>query len=329
MGLPTPVDHVALRALVKYLSAVHGIPYKLISSGTGFDESSVKNYANDKSSRSQRASEMYGAFAKRCSEIVLDRGEIHLDDYVMGILRHLFGDTWMQSANLKLPLVRHDHPLDGTLANWLSISADEIDEVEQRYRGLWTILRASSFPVSEDHASPIELREFNCSLLNIRPRAVRGGALCDFRWYHLGKGRERDEGRVLEGYVIPNIDRIEFLGRVTTRHKLLSLMVWRYSSNAELRAHAGVASGISLSLNTSGGPVGARFRAFFVENSDTAQGAEFEALKNSRLNEIGVMSTETAQSLIPPDQVAATMSYLGEYRPIIGYLPSKGNQSEE
>ena len=64
MALPAPVDHVALRALIKYMSAVHNIPYKSICNGTNFDESIVKNYTNDKSSRSVRASEMYIAFCR-------------------------------------------------------------------------------------------------------------------------------------------------------------------------------------------------------------------------------------------------------------------------
>jgi hypothetical protein len=274
--VPTPADHVALRALMKYMSGVLSIPYKSISSGTTFDESSVKNYTNDKSSRSLRATEMYAAFSGRCAALILERkGDIQLDDFVVHILRHLFGDEMLVVAGVK-PLLGHQHhALDETLSRWLAISPDEADEVELRYKGLWQCFRASSFPNSGDHANRTELKEVNCSLLNIRPKAVSGGTLCDFRWYYLGRGREKDERRVLEGFVIPNVDRVEFLGRVTTRHKLLTLMVWRFTSNPELRDHAKVASGVSLSLNTSGGPVGARMRAFFVDESEKVGGDEF------------------------------------------------------
>lgn len=329
MSLPAPVDHVALRALIKYISAVHSVPYKQISSGTGFDESGVKNYANDKSSRSLRASEMYSAFSRRCSEIILERRGIQLDDYAIHILQHIFGHAWLQSANIRLPPGGIDQPLDEALAKWLSISQDEADEVELRYRGLWMVLRASSYPIPEGEPAMPDLSEFSCSLLNIRPRAVAAGTLCDFRWYQLGKGRERDERRVFEGYVIPSVDRIEFLGRATTRHKMLTMMVWRFSSNPELHDHASVASGISLTLKTSGGPVGARIRAFFVENSDKLQGAEFEALKNAQLNQIGVIPADLARSHIPLDQAQQTMSYLAEYRPIVGFLPLKDSNLEE
>ena len=169
-----------------------------------------------------------------------------------------------------------------------------------------------------------ELREVNYSLLNIRPRGVIGGTLCDFRWYYLGRGREKDERRVFEGFVIPNVDRIEFLGRVTTRHKLLTLMVWRFTSNPELRDHAKVASGASLSLNTTGGPVAARMRAFVVENSINVTGEAFEDLRNAELAEIGVRPINSIGSLIPSDQVQSTVAYLGEYKPIVGFLPTRG-----
>jgi hypothetical protein len=181
-------------------------------------------------------------------------------------------------------------------------------------------VRASSFPRSE--STRWDMKEFSYSLLNIRPRSIAGGPLCDFRWYSLGKGWERDERRVIEGYVIPNIDRIEFLGRVSTRHKLLTLMVWRFASTPEVHAHAKVASGVSLSLNTSGGPVAARMRAFFVENSDQLQGEEFAALKNKYLDEIGVKPTDILPSLIPSEHVERTLTSLAEYKPILGFFPA-------
>lgn len=319
---PGPADHLALRALIKYMSSVLNVPYKSICSGTKFDESSVKNYTNDKSSRSLRASEMYAAFSDRCAQILAkSTDEAQLDDFVIYILLHLFGDKWLRAVNIKLPPAQSEPPLDQTLGKWLGVSRDEADEVEQRYGGLWTVVRASSFPRPESTAW--DMKEFSCSLLNIRPRSVVAGTLCDFRWYSLGKGWEKDEKRVIEGYVIPNIDRIEFLGRVSTRHKLLTLMVWRFVSNPEVDEHARVASGVSLSLNTSGGPVAARMRGFFIENSDKLQGEEFEALKNKHLNEIGVKPTDLLPSLIPPDQVERTLSSLAEYKPIVGFFPAQ------
>ena len=322
--VPSPADHVALRALMKYMSGVLSIPYKSMSSGTKFDESSVKNYTNDKSSRSLRATEMYAAFSGRCAEIIVERkGDIRLDGFVVHILQHLFGDDLLRSARIKLPAAHQDQALDETLARWLSISRDEADEVELRYKGLWRCFRASSFPNGSDQTSRPDLREVNYSLLNIRPKDVTGGTLCDFRWYYLGRGRERDERRVFEGFVIPNVDRVEFLGRVTTRHKLLTLMVWRFTSNPELRDHAKVASGVSLSLNTSGGPVGARMRALFVEESEALEGDEFEALKNRQLSEIGVKPIASMASLVPADQLQNTVSYLGEDKPIVGFFPTQ------
>lgn len=320
--VPAPADHVALRTLMKYMSSVLSIPYKSISTGTPFDESSVKNYTNDKSSRSLRAAEMYTAFSQRCATIIAERGDgVQIDEYVLFILRHLFGDGWLELANLKLPTRNGGHALDAGLTKWLAISPEESGEVEQRYAGLWRCVRASSFPTGGDQKSRSGLREVNTSLLNIRPRSIAGGVLCDFRWYYLGRGRERDERRVFEGFVIPNVDRIEFLGRVTTRHKLLATMVWRFTSNPELREHAKVASGVALSLNTSGGPVGARMRAFFVDGSEASTGDAFEALKERALDDIGVKPVEALETLIPADQVQSAMTYLGEYPPIVGFVP--------
>jgi hypothetical protein len=314
---------------MKYMSVVHNIPYKSISGSTSFDESSVKNYTNDKSSRSSRASDMYGAFSGRCAEIISDRPGIQLDDFAICILQHLFGAKWLELANIKPPSTHRDQPLDETLAKWLAISHEETDVVELRYKGLWMVLRVCSHPDSSDQAPRSDFREVNYSLLNIRPRGLGGGTLCDFRWYHLGKGRERDERRVFEGFVIPNIDRIEFLGRGTTRHKLLSLMVWRFTSDPEVQDHARVASGLSLLLNTSDSPRGARVRAFFVENSENLQGPEFETLKNAQLNEIGVKPIESMPSLIPSDQARATLSYLTEYKTIVGFALAKDDHWAE
>ena len=242
-----------------------------------------------------------------------------IDEYVLFILRHLFGDSWLDSAKLKLPFRNGGQALDDSLTKWLAISPEESGEVEQRYAGLWRCVRAT---IGGDQKSRSDLREVNTSLLNIRPRSIAGGALCDFRWYYLGRGRERDERRVFEGFVIPNVDRIEFLGRGTTRHKLLTTMVWRFTSNPELRDHARVASGVALSLNTSGGPVGARMRAFFVEGSEVSTGDAFEALKERALADIGVKPVDALETLIPAEQVQSAIAYLGEYPPIVGFFPA-------
>jgi hypothetical protein len=320
--VPDPADHVALRALLKYMSAVLGIPYKSIASGTKFDESSVKNYANDKSSRSARAAEMHVAFVERCAQILAGiRREESLDDYVVYILKRLLGEQWLKEANIELPVALSKESLDDLLANWLGVSLEETNEVEQRYCGLWTVIRASSFPRPENNRW--EVKEISHSLLNIRPRSISDGPLCDFRWYSLGRGWERDERRVIEGYIVPNVDRIEFLGRVSTRHKLLTLMVWRFASTPEVDGHARVASGVSLSLNTSGGPVAARMRAFFIENSDRLEGEEFSLLKTKCLKEIGVKPMEVLSSLIPAEHVERTLTSLAEYKPIVGFLPAQ------
>src|SRR5262245_5028456 len=141
MRVPSQADHVALRALMKYMSAVHSIPYKYLSSGTSFDESSVKNYTNDKSSRSSRANEMYAAFSGRCGEIISERAGIQLDDFAIGILHHLFGDKWLESAKIKSQFANRSQALDESLAKWLAIDRDETDVIERRYTGLWIVLR--------------------------------------------------------------------------------------------------------------------------------------------------------------------------------------------
>jgi hypothetical protein len=320
--MPDTTDHVALRALLKYMSGVMGVPYKSICSNTKFDESSVKNYANDKSSRSVRASEMYSVFSERCAQIIAQgRREGQLEDYVAYILKRLFGHDWLKKVGISLPAGPNQTQLDESLAAWLGVSKDETEEVERRYSGLWTVVRASSFPRSDN--ARWDMKEISFSLLNIRPRSIAGGPLCDFRWYSLGKGWEKDERRVVEGYIIPNIDRIEFLGRVSTRHKPLTLMVWRFASNPEVHEHARVASGVSLSLNTASGPVAARMRAFFIEKSDLLEGDEFGRLKNKFLDEIGVKPVEALPLVVPIEQVERTLSSLAEYKPIVGFVPTQ------
>ena len=72
--------------------------------------------------------------------------------------------------------------------------------------------------------------------------------------------------------------------------------------------------------------MGARMRAFFVEDSQTLAGDEFEALKNGQLREIGVRPIESLGSLMPPDQVQSTVSYLAEYKPIVGFFPAQDSE---
>ena len=158
---------------------------------------------------------MYSAFCERCAALISERArDIRLDDFAVALLQHLFGAPWLDRREIRLPANHRDPALDETLAKWLAVSRDETDEVELRYSGLWTVLRASSFQNSGDPANRANAEEVSCSLLNIRPRNVIGGTLCDFRWYSLGKDRERDERRVFEGFLIPNVDRIEFLGQL-------------------------------------------------------------------------------------------------------------------
>jgi hypothetical protein len=322
--LPLPADHIALRALMKYMSGILGIPYKSLSSGTKFDESAVKNYTNDKSSRSLRAGEMYSAFCARCAEIISERADdLRIDDYAVAILQHLFGVKWLESTAIKFPASHRDPALDETLAKWLAVSPNENDEVEIRYSGLWWVLRSSAFQNSGKLSNHSDAQEVSCSLINVRPKSVSAGTLCDFRWYNLGKDREQDERRVFEGFVIPNVDRIEFLGRLSTRHKLLSLMVWRFSPDPELRDHAKVASGICLSLTGSGRPVIARVRAFFVECSENLHGDEFEAVKRAHLNEIGVRPVKFLESFLSPDQLQSTLAFLSEHKPIAGFSSAR------
>jgi len=99
-------------------------------------------------------------------------------------------------------------------------------------------------------------------------------------------------------------------------------MVWRFVSNPEVTEHTKVASGISLSLNTAGGPVATRMRAFFVDHSDELSGHDFGTLKKKYLNEIGVKPVELLPSLIPEEQVERTMTSLAEYKPIVGFVPA-------
>jgi hypothetical protein len=315
----TAADHVALRALIKYMSSVLDIAYKTISEGSGFNESTVKNYANDKSSRSVTSRDHYTAFATRCGQLISaypykDR----LDPYIVHVIRHVFGDASLKSLGIPPPSGPSGHSFDRSLAEWLNVPSAHISEVDLRYRGLWKVVRASS--PSSENGNSFDLSEINVSLLNIRPRAFRGdNLLCEFRWYYRGKGRESHERRIFEGYVAPSIDRLEFLGRASS-NKLPTLMVWPFFSDAETTEHAEVASGVSLSLNTLGAPVAARVRAFFVAGSQDLKDDAFKTTENNELKDIGVKPIDSLESLISPDHIGTTRRYLAECKPAVGFF---------
>jgi hypothetical protein len=211
-------------------------------------------------------------------------------------------------------------PLDRVIARWADVSPILTEDVGIRYRGLWRIVRASTRPTAAEQADHFEPKEISCSLLNIRPTDVGQGTLCDFRWYYLGRGRPPNERLQYEGLVIPNVDRLEFFGRATNRNDLLTLMIWRFISNPEINDHAELADGVALSVNTAG----ARVRAFFVEGSEQLTGAEFDALKNTELQKIGVRLLDSSHHIIPPHRLRETEHYLREYKPIVGFFASQG-----
>ncbi|MDE2133938.1 MAG: hypothetical protein KGJ49_05005 [Alphaproteobacteria bacterium] len=324
---PSAADHLALRFLIKYLSQMLGVGYKTVADGTGFTESTVKNYVNDKSTTSKAAAEMYAGFAKRCAALIMERpqpGPFH--DYAVHLLVHLYGSEWLKSARIAASAsMQAEPPPDVIFANWLGITDDNIAHAESRFRGLWRVVRPSS-PVAS-HRDMSEVREVNYSLLNIRPRSVNSGKLCDFRWYYLGQGREKDEYDVFEGFVIPNVNRIEFLGRALDGYALLTLMVWRFRPNREILGHVRVASGQALSLNTFGAPVSARVRAFFVEQSDQLSGRKFDTLKNDEVDAIGVAPLDSLRARVPADQHDKTVHYLSD-RPIVGFFSGQDDTSE-
>ena len=131
-----------------------------------------------------------------------------------------------------------------------------------------------------------------------------------------------------EGYVLPNVDRLEFLGRAENRQDLTP-MVWRFMSNPDIAEHADVSDGLSLALNTSGLPVAARIRAFFVPGSERLAGPEFEALRDAELQKIGVRLIQSSDQVVPADQLAETVRYLTEFKPIVGFFANQGHASDE
>jgi hypothetical protein len=326
----TPADHVALRALIKYMSRVLGVGYKEIANAAHSNESAVKNYVNDKSTTAPKAAEAYAGLFTGCASLIATRlGAAAPDPFLIGALTHLFGDVWLRSKGIRVAAAPGDQPADQALARWARASQRRTEEVEARYNGLWRIVRASTHPNSAERARHFEPREINCSLLNIRPRNVGGGTLCDFKLYYLGRGRSRHERLGFEGFVIPNVNRLEFFARATNHHNLLTLMVWRFLSNPEIKEHVDVSDGLSLALNTSGAPVAARIRAFFVAGSERLAGDDFEALKDAELLKIGVRPMQSSDQVIPADQLDETVRYLKEYQPIVGFFANQGHASDE
>jgi hypothetical protein len=332
-GPATAADHCALRGLIKYMSRTLGVGYKEIARDANTNESAVKNYANDKSTTARRAAETYAELHAACAKLVAVRlGAAAPDPYLIGALTHLFGEAWVRSKGLRAAGAPLDEPVDRALGRWAHVAESNTREVEARYRGLWRVVRASTpaIPTSPaQRAATFEPKEINCSLLNIRPREVGGATLCDFRLYYLGRGRRHHERLRFEGYVLPNVDRLEFLGRAENRHDLLSLMVWRFLSNPDIAEHAADCDGLSLALNTSGWPVAARIRAFFVAGSELLLGSEFDALRDTELEKIGVRPIKSSGHVIPAEQLEETVRYLKEYEPIVGFFANQGHVGDE
>jgi hypothetical protein len=326
--LPTGRDHIALRTLLKYMSGILAIPYKKTVDGTGIAESAVKNYVNDKSMRSQASHTLYAALVPRCAALIVEGKNKHqLDEYIVSVLAHLCGVDWLAGADLSLPEARVVRTaLDQNLSDWLDVKEDRISQIESRFCGLWRILRFSSPPAENKpvqqsgEGQTRDTREVNYSLLNIRPRSVKSGSLCDFRWYYLGRGREQDEHTVFEGYVVPNADRIDFIGRAETGHRMVSLMAWRFTPNSEVRSHAQVANGIALAANTSNLPLAARVRAFLVQGSEALTELAFDELKDREMTNLGVHDFDSLRMQIPTEQYDKTLRYLGENTPIVGFF---------
>jgi hypothetical protein len=315
---PTAADHVALRALIKYMSSVLGIPYKIICAETNISEHDVKNYTNDKTYKSEASKSSFHELANGCADILQKRGLSDIDRFVIDILLHLFGNHWLVSAG-----GGYEQAPDDIFLNWLRVSPEELDRVEAQYRGLWRIFRAwTPVTMASEAWTPAKMVEFDYSILDIRPRrSIEKTELCSFRWYYSGKHYEPGEYGSIEGLVIPNNDRIEFLGHGTSWQKSLSLMVWRYPANPEIRPHAEVSNGISLSFGSTGNPVATRVRAVFIEKSNKLTNSDFEALRRDELSQIGVRSMESLRLILPEDQLDRTLQFISDTKPIYGFFP--------
>jgi hypothetical protein len=315
--VPSPTDHIALRTLIKYLSTVCGIPYKMMCRNSRYNESTVKNYTNDKATRTSTSAVMFRELLRQCSDIIRDTPiKFGRDEYIVHIMSHLFGDKWLESIGIKLDV----QALDITIAKWLDLSGQELSEVEKRYTGLWRVLRPA-FRQHDGSSEDGKLRGINLSLLNVNSRNIGDTRLCSFQWYYLGEGREYDEYSVIEGFVIPQLDQIEFFGRVSSRYKLLSLMSWSFAPYSELRNHAETAYGIAMLANTPAGPISTRLRGFFIKGSDEVFADELSVLREKELRGIGHRSIESVRPLLPLGQFDRTLRYLAEDKPIVSFRP--------
>ena len=305
------------------MSLVLKISYKQISHA----ESKVKNYANNKSIRDEKLSALYQEYGKVCAELIARRAtELQADEYAKSLLRFLFGEQWMKTNGFEIPSAPQPLTLNDTLTNWLGINDDQSAEIERRYCGLWRIMRASSPPRSQASGRQFQAEDINYSLLNIRPRSLSKGRLCDFRLHYRGRHDEDDETREFSGFVIPNMDRLEFLGRLDGERKLMTLMMWRFAPNPEQTDHSHVANGIALSLNSDAMPIGAHIRAFFIEGSERLDG--FDELRDSEKKRIGVHARQKLQNVIPQDHFDRTIEYLSEYEPIVGMHAARRNNPD-
>jgi hypothetical protein len=89
--------------------------------------------------------------------------------------------------------------------------------------------------------------------------------------------------------------------------------------------HAEVVNGISLSLNSDSAPVAAHIRAFFIHNSDSAEGEAFDDLVEAERKRIGVHPKEALRNDIPPDDYQRTVDYLSQHEPMVGFHPAHGH----
>lgn len=316
----SPNDHLALRSLLKYMSLSLRIPYKAITP----KESEIKNYTANKSIRGPRLQAIFTEYSQAASRILpeyLDR--VSSDEIGLLLVKCVFGEAWLKTHGIDVSPATKQASLEEMLMQWLGVDEEEAAQVEQRYRGLWRVMRAASPLGRPTSKRGFELTHVNHSLLNIQPRGT--GELCHFHWYSRGRHSEKDETRVTTGFVIPNVDRLEFLGHQEGRQKLMTLMFWRFIANFDATEHTEVSNGISLSLNSEAAPIGAHVRAFFVPSSDTVEGAAFDALRQSERKQIGVRPTETLRADIPQEHYDRTIEYLSEYEPIIGIHPTRSN----
>jgi hypothetical protein len=320
-------DHVALRSLLKAMSALLGIPYKLVADRAGLKEQQIKSYANEKAMRGEKQQQVFEAVTKSVSELLPSHVEqIKEKTYILHILLQLLGSAWLKQNGLELATLETDAPPDRGLVKWLNVLDQETAEVERSFSGLWRIIRSAT-PSSRDEIGAVfKLTSVNYSLLNIRPRHIGGNSLCDFRWYYRGRGGEAGDVRVSEGFVVPTTDRVDFLAKPSGPHSnMLSLMSWSYTMNTERPEHIDAANGIALTINSSNNPLGAHLRAFFISGSDSIEEQNFVTLRDVERATIGVKTTEELRALVPVDQYDRTIAYLQHFKPIVGFVPGTGD----